>query len=144
MTGTFTPNILRQRTVGGTPECKVQFPTAELATMTLSNLHEIKAHNKESSKGKRCQQDDDSPYSAIPTHMDVWLPSAIFRTWTTGRMSRVLMVDEGDGVGKVRPVGFILNQSPIANFSSPDVQPSSLASQHCCSATLHVGSRGHS
>jgi hypothetical protein len=109
MTGTSTPNIQHQRTVGGTPECKVQFLTAELATMTLSNLHKIKAHNKESSKGKRFQQDDDSPYPAIPMHLNVWLPLAIFCTWTTGRMLRVLMVDKGDGVGKVCPAGFIFS-----------------------------------
>jgi len=73
MTGTFTPNILRQRTVGGTPECKVQFPTGELGHHELSNLAEIKPQ-QESPRARGCQQDDDSPYSAIPTHMDVWLP----------------------------------------------------------------------
>src|ERR1700676_125586 len=39
--------------------------------------------------GKKHQRDG-SP--DIPTYIDVWLPSTIFRTWTTRGMSNVLMM----------------------------------------------------
>jgi hypothetical protein len=92
------PSITRKRTVDGMPECRVRFPVAEFTAATLSRLHELSSAEinvAEGSKGKRHQRND-SPGPGIPAHLDVWLPSTIFRTWTVGGMSRELMMGDGD------------------------------------------------
>ena len=71
---------------------------ANFAAATLSRLHEpLHAENDHAgcSKGKE-RQWDIGPSTDMPAHVDVWLPSVIFRTWTVGGMSAVLMMEEGD------------------------------------------------
>jgi len=80
------------------PECKVRFPVADFALTTLSDLHELSdGAQTQGSEGMKHQRGDDPLLSTISTHLDVWLPSVIFRTWTVGSMSRALMmVEVGD------------------------------------------------
>jgi len=97
-TDTSAPNVIRKRTVEGVPECKVRFPVTAFVAATLSRLHEpLHTENDHAgcSKGKERQRDI-SPSGNIPAHVDVWLPSAIFRTWTAGGMSAALMMEAGD------------------------------------------------
>jgi len=84
--------------VEGVPECKVRFPVTDFVAATLSRLHEplhVENDHAGCSKGKERQQDI-SPSGDIPAHVNVWLPSAIFRTWTVGGMSAALMMEVGD------------------------------------------------
>ena len=88
----------------GVPECKVRFPVADFTLATLSSLHELSGEaHAEGSKGKNRQQDFDPLLSTISTHLDVWLPSVIFRTWTAGSISRALVVEVGDVELQVTP-----------------------------------------
>jgi hypothetical protein len=103
--------------VDGIPECKVRFPATELAVATLSGLHELaecKTNLAEDSKGKKRQRDSSAVADSSP-HVDVWLPSAIFRTWTVGEMSRALIMDRDDVGPKVFLVG-LPARYPIVNL----------------------------
>ena len=113
------PDVLRERTVDGIPECKVRFPATELAVATLSGLHELsgfKTNHTEGSKGKRRQRDS-SPGDAS-AHVDVWLPSTIFRTWIVGGMSGTLMMGRGEKVS--RPSFLVFDLTANDSFASSD------------------------
>ena len=77
---------------------------AHFTLATLSSLHELSGEaHAERSKGKNCQQDFDSSLSTISTHLDVWLSSVIFCTWTAGSISRALVMEVGDVELQVTP-----------------------------------------
>jgi hypothetical protein len=87
---TVVPDVIRSRTLSGIPECKVRFPTAKLAAATLSSLQELQ--QPVTKKPRR----DETPSATPSDHLDVWIPSTVFRTWVTGEMSAgLLMGDDG-------------------------------------------------
>jgi hypothetical protein len=94
------------------PECKVRFPTADFVAETMSSLHELLQTTDQAvdAKGKKRQRDG-SP--DIPTYIDVWLPSTIFRTWTTRGMSNALMM----GADTILPKVSLMGLFPFVAFS---------------------------
>jgi hypothetical protein len=91
------PDVIRSRTLSsGIPECKVRFPTAKLAAATLSSLQELQQPISGGSSDTKKPLRDETPLATLSDHLEVWIPSNIFRTWVTGEMSdALLMADDG-------------------------------------------------
>jgi hypothetical protein len=77
------------------PKCKVRFPVVELAAATLSCLHESESKPGQASNMKsEKRQRDDGMGATLGSHVDVWLPLAMYSLWTTGAMSDALVIEQ--------------------------------------------------